>query len=242
MSIALSRYNYIRERLITLFNVINNRTFPVYITPLMMMSLDEMRDRPEYHQDGFVNDNEFYSTHQVRKLKCPAIIDILPNLSSEKDLSFQNANEVIPQIYESIQEYISLWCELRVNAPEFTTPSTEELRKLELLAYSLFGRYKKIKPYLDKMKHKQVAADNADAEKRNILSLMALFGMKAIGTNNDELSFVSHLDELEGGDVTALSFENQPMITAKAVADSLTNIETPQTIQDLGDWIFKGTN
>lgn len=241
MSLALSRYNYIRARLLTLFNVINNRIFPVYVTPLMMMSLDEMRDRPEYHQEGFVNDSDYYSTHQIRKLKVPAIIDILPNLASEKDLSFQNANQVIPEIYESIQEYIALWCEIRKNAPEFTTPSTEELRKLELLAYSLFSRYKKIKPYLDKQKHRQVVADNADAEKRNILSLMALFGMKAIGTGKDDLSFVSHLDELEGNDTssTVESFDNHPFVVAKAVADSLSTVETAK---DLGDWIFKGNH
>lgn len=241
MSLPLSRYNYIRARLITLFNILNNRTFPVYVTPLMMMSLDEMRDRPEYSQENVISDGEYYSAYQERKLTIPKIIDILPNLASERDLAYRDPNTVVPMIYESIQEYISLWCEIRRNATEFTTPSTEELRKLELLAYTLFGTYKKIKPFLDKKKHRQVVADNADAEKRNIMSLMALFGMKAIGTNGDELSFVSHLDELEGNDfgTSALSLDNHPVIAAKAVADSLA---TPETITDLGDWIFKGNN
>ena len=237
MSIPLSRYNTIRTRLIELYNILNNRSFDVWVTPAMLMSLEELRDREEYSQEGFVGDPNYYNEYQVRRMNVPRIIDILPNLSSEKDLGFREPQIVIPLIYESIQEYICLWCELFKKAPEFPTPSIDELRKLELLAYTLFNFYKRIKPYLDKKKLRELGGDVQEIDKRNLMQLSALFSINAMGTPKAEISFVSHLDELFGDDTLnpGLSLSEQPYITNKAVADSLAAQDTPE---DLGPWLF----
>lgn len=237
IGLPLSRYNAIRSRLLVLFNILNNRLFEVWLTPQMMMSLEDMRDRPEYTQEGFANDTGYYTEYQNRHMKIPMIIDILPNMASEADIGFNNPTRVIPEIYESIQEYLQLWCELYRKAPEFPCPPMEELRKLELLAYTLFGQYKRIKPYQERREQRMAFKNSQAADKRGVLGLMALLGMKAMGHNDqDGISFISHLDEIHGNVISDdLSFNHHPVITQKAVVDSLA---APTKQADLGEWIF----
>lgn len=240
MSLPLSRYKFIRQRLIELYNILNNKTFAVFLTPKMLMNLDQLRDRVEYWQEGFVNDTHYFEDYQERMLKIPKIIDLLPNMVSEDELGFRNPNRVVPEIYESIQEYIQLWCELYRNAPEFPTPSMDELRKLELLAYTLFGMYKRIKPYLQNAEARNAARDGQEAYKRNLAALAGLLRFTPMGHDDDDgLSFISHLDEIAPVSYSPndLSFNAHPVIATKAIADSLAD---NNVTHELGDWYFKG--
>lgn len=238
MSLPLSRYNFIRERLLFLFNILNNRLYTVFVTPKMLMSIEELRDRPEYTQEGYANDPGQYDEYQERLYKVPQIIDFLPNLVSEDELAFRDPNHNIVEIYESIQEYLQLWCELFNKAPEFPIPPIDELRNLELLAYTIFAKYRAIKSFLNNAHLYRKAVDEKAANKANLAGLAQLLGMSAIGTGEKSgVHWVSHLDEIQPGDYGANSFNDHPIFTNKAVADSLAS---PEGVHNLGEWTFKG--
>ena len=237
MSLPLSRYNTIRERLIFLHNILQNRTYVVYATPKMLMSLDQLRDRTEYSQENVVGDSTYYDEYQERKLTIPKIIEILPNLISEKELGFRKPNTVVVEIYESIQEYLRLWVELNNAAPEFKLPPIDELRNLELMAYTIFNEYKRIKHHLNNRHRYEKQTDSDETMRANLLGLGRLLGMAAIGKGEgDEISFISYLDDLYSNNNPSFnydSFADHPIISQKAVVDSLSSNE-------LGEWVFKG--
>lgn len=236
--ISHSRYNYVRERIFELFNVINNRAFPLWVAPKSLMDIDQLRGRYEAKQEGYANDAGYYDNHQVRKMTCPQIIDLLPNLTSPDDLGFNNANEVVPEIYESIQEYLMLWCEITTNAPEFSTPPMQELRWLESLAWYLFPMYKRIKPFvLDDDIDKQIKTERA----LNRVGLAGLSMLFSLSKQKGEISFVSHLDGLQDSSdfisVDTFLGEQRPTMTPSVVVDSLSQLEAPP---EHSEWIFKG--
>lgn len=237
MSLSHSRYNYVRERIFKLFNVLNNRLYPVWIAPKTTMSIDDLRNRYERREEGFANDATFYDDHQKRKMSIPALIDILPNVTSPGDIGFDNANKNVVEIYESIQEYIALWCEIHNNAPEFSTPPITELRYLETLAYFLFPGYKKIKPFvLENDIEKQIAQDRAV----NKVGLMGLGMLFSYSKQKQDISFISHLDALQKTEyVSADEYMHQPVVPNSAlVMDSLSRIESSDNT--VTDWLFRG--
>lgn len=243
MSLGLSRYNVIRERIFFLYNILNNRLYKVMVTPTMMMSIDEMRDRPQYYQEDFVNDTTYYEDYQERDLTIPKIIDILPNMVSERQLGFRDANSAVIEIYESIQEYIQLWCELVNKAPEFNMPPLDELRNLELLAYTIFDDYKSIKGYIDTKHLYAKVKDEEEANKRNLAGLRFLLSLTSMNSGKepeDGIVFISHLDDFQGAGYHQASstLNDHPIIAKKAVVDSLSSPES--SIHNLGDWTFKG--
>lgn len=234
-----SRYNQIRDRIFFLFNIINNRAFPAWIAPKSLMDIDQLRERYESRQEGYANDAGYFDNHQVRKMTCPQMIDILPNLTGPDDLGFNNANKVIPEIYESLQEYIMLWCEIMNHAPEFSTPPIKELRWLESLAWYLFPMYQRIKPFVvDYDIEKQMITDRA-LNKVGLTGLAMLFDYNK---QKGEISFVSHLDALQEQDfVTSdalLAGPDRPAQTSSAIMDSLTHLESNTT--ETSEWLFRG--
>lgn len=245
MTMPFTRYSYVRERLIFLFNILNNRVYPVWIAPRTMMSLDQLRDREEYRQDGFANDTEFYNTQQLRQMRVPQVLDILENVTSTTDLGFGNANKSVVEIYESIQEYIRLWCEIINTNVGFSTPPREELRLLESLAYLIFPTYKAIKPFITyQNNHERFKGDN-DLNKKGLAGFAMLFSTPGIQGPKDQMdySFVSYLDELDGGMgsgnfVPMESINTGPtFLTGSSLADSISKLDRDDSENS---WIFKG--
>jgi hypothetical protein len=235
--ISHTRYNQIRERIFFLYNIINNRAFPMWIAPKTLMDIEQLRERYESKQEGYANDAGYFDNHQIRKMTCPQIIDILPNLTGADDLGFNNANKVVPEIYESIQEYLMLWCEITTNAPEFPTPPMQELRWLESLAWYLFPMYRRIKPFvLDDDVEKAMTTEKA-LNKSGLTGLSMLF---SFSKQKGEISFVSHLDGLQDkSDFVSVDefMAERPTMTPSAVMDSLSQLESAPSHSE---WIFKG--
>lgn len=236
--ISHTRYNQIRERIFFLYNIINNRTYPVWVAPKSLMDLDQLRDRGDERKEGFANDAGYYDNPQLRKMTCPQMIDILPNLTGPKDLGFNNPNHVVIEIYESLQEYVALWCEMINNAPEFRTPPIGELRTLESLAWYLFGMYKQIKPFvIDNTIEKQMREDKA-LNRRGLMGMAMLFDYNK---KKQELSFVSNLDGLQGGNdfITPEAFlESSNTANSALIMDSLSTLQTSDA--STSEWLFRG--
>lgn len=234
MAMTLSRYREVREKLVKLYRILSYQTFPVYITPTALMSVEELRTRPVYSREGFANDVDYYSRHELRHMQIPNIIDIIPNLTSEGDIGFQNPNESVVMIYESIQEYIALWVEIMRDAPEFQHPPIDELRSLEDLAYLIYGGYEKIKPYLNRISDYRAYEEDKALKARGLGGLAAL--LRANPNNvSGELSFVSHLDEfLQSSPGSAQGGSIAPGVTNMPVD----GIMAPDRPDGLESWLF----
>lgn len=238
MSMTQSRYMHLRERAFFLYNILNNRMYGVWVAPKTLMSLEEIRDRSITVNEGSIPDANYFNEYQIRKMTVPSIIDLLPNVMGPNDLGFHDAGVAVTEIYESVQEYIALWCEITTHAPEFKTPPLTELRYLETLAYHIFPLYKKIKPYkVDADIERQLRDDKA-LNRRGLLGLGVLFGYNK---NMGEISFVSHLDALNAQDEfvgTDQFIQNAPNIPMPGLADSLAQLES--STPDATEWLFRG--
>jgi len=245
MKMLYPRYGAVRARLIELHSILNHRVYGVWVAPKSLMSMDDLRERYHNNQPGFANDHGYYEEPQLRQMKVPQILGFLGNLLGPQDLGFQKANDAVPSIYESIQEYLALWCEMIRTVPEFKAPPREELRQLEGLAYMLFPAYSKIKPFTVNQAIRDAGKDNKAQEGMGLASLGMLFTMTPMlnkGTGQD-ISFVSHLDELEGHENHQYQIDHQAPApgnffpTLKVSSDSLSNLEP---VGDTNDWIFRG--
>ena len=198
MSMLDSRYNFIRERLIQLYDIVQHRTYRIWIAPEKLMSLDQLRSRPTYKQEGFVNDSDFYSEKQMRIYRIPQMLDLLVNIQSVHDFGFEKPTRSITEIYEAIMEYNCLWVEIFKNAPGFKTPPLAELRELENFAYILFSEYKRIKPFIKRESQKAQYEYDTVLQGKGLAGFGALFGSPSLlgKIEPSELSFYSHLDEI----------------------------------------------
>lgn len=236
-----SRYTAVRARILELHNTLEHRVFQVWVAPKTLMTTEQLRGRYEVKQEGYANDTNFYGDPQLRQMKIPQILAIMENMSpSMKDLGFQNANVAVTTIYESIQEYIGLWCELIRNAPEFGSPPRAELKALENLAYMVFPMYKRIKPFQRNAEQRELFKGDADLNSRGLAGLAALFSMQRMGTEGSyEISFISHLDDLDSQGTGDFMAANQVTSMGQNFypSDSLSRIDTPSGPDD---WIFRG--
>lgn len=200
---TFARYDFIRNRLIFLYNLVQHRGYRVHIAPEKMMTLEQIRARPTYTQEGFANDHDYYSEMGMRVMRIPMILQYMENLTSADDLHFERYNKVIVEIYEGLTEYIALWCEVIKNAPDFKAPTFQELRELESLAYLLFNKYKSIKPFVKREADQKTYAQDEQLEGKGLAGFRALFGLpsmvsQTLNGTKDGISFYSPLDELTG--------------------------------------------
>lgn len=239
--INFSRYVAIRERLIFLFNIINNREYKIWVAPKTLMSIEELRDRPYVTFQGSLGDPNYYNEPQLIKFTIPKLISIIPNAPSVDSFGFSNPNHTIIEIYESIQEYISLWCEIMVNTNEFKTPPRQELRQLETVAWFIYKLYAKIKPFKLNNDIRLEVETDMQLNQRGLAGLGVLFGSSA---RKDDLSFISHLDNMDTpsdfGSTLQMPEYLPPMPAPQpppTITNGLATIET--TGLGNNDWIFK---
>jgi len=235
------RYTTVREQLIWLFNIINHRSYKVWIAPRVMMSMEQLRDRPEYHKEGFVNDTNFYGETQLRGMKIPQLLPLMENMTSMKDIGFAKPNTTVVEIYESIQSYISLWCEISRTAPEFSIPPRSELRLLEQLAYLVFPIYKQVKPFARNSAHRELFKEDPELNKRGLAGLGALFAMNRLGTGGyEEISWVSHLDDLESSWSADAHAALMPTGMGSGTYSNFDSLAAMDQQQDQPQWLFAG--
>lgn len=237
----LKRYSFIREEIFRLYNILNNRLYPVRVTPVMMMTVEELRNRETFTRDDAIGDYTRYEDYQEIQMECWRIIDILPNLVKERDLGFAKPNDHIVEIFESAQNYLRYWVELVTNATEFRPPPLDELRDIEALAYCLYPEYKKIKQYLLVRDSYASKEEQAKQVEDGFMSLAALFGMMSPGlAAKDPLDFISHLEGL-GIDTgrSTVSDEDFSVLQNITQSSSVTDgLFAPEVQSELPNWTF----
>lgn len=243
----LARYDVIRETLIDLYNTINNRLYPIWIKPSSMMSLDELRERPHQTSLDCIPDENFYERAQRREYRLPDIVKMLPNMMDPaQEIAFDQSNTYIPMIYEAIQEYLYLWVELINELPDLVYPNINELRSIEDIARLIFPTYAQIKPYLDYKKDLEESVIRKELAQSGLLGLVGIMTKNKMGSvsNADELSFISHLDNIGKFGVYHRMAEqmSKPSNGVSLSTDSLLEGIGGAPGHSLGEWTYIGGN
>ena len=237
----INRYHYLREEIFRLYNILNNRLYPVRVTPVMMMTVEELRNRETFTRDDAIGDPTMYEDYQEIQMECWRIIKILPNLVKERDLAFAKPNDHIVEIFEAAQNYLRYWVELVTNATEFRPPPLDELRDIEALAYCLYPEYKKIKQYLLVRDSYLTKEDQAKQVEDGFMSLAALFGMMSGGEGKkDNLDFISYLEDLgiDTGRSTVSQEDFSALQSIGPVHSVNDGLFAPEAQSELPNWTF----
>lgn len=184
--ISPERYNAIRSQLIVLYQVLTKRTYPVWVYPTQMMTTEQIRNRDVYRSDDTIPDHGYYDTPQQRMLKITDMIKLLENVTDEQPLKINNPKINVIQIYETIQEYGSLWYELYLTNSNFGNINPEEIRYIETLALYLYEDYRQIKSY-------QINAGYRKQHKTQHEGMSGLMGLLQISSRGNSAAVVEHI-------------------------------------------------
>lgn len=225
MNLLPQRYTVIRNRLIELFNILEYRVYPFWIAPEFLMTTDQLRDRFQYVRADQASDPDHHSQPELRQMEVVRLFKYLENFRDHTNLGYGRPNVTVVEIYESIQEYLSLWCEL-IRANVWQHPPLSQLRNLESIAYLAFPHYKQIKPFKRDQELSERYKQDSLLNAGGLAGFAALFGMYRIGnTREDEISFVSHLDSLNTTNDVMPASSGPSFISQLTPLDSLSRIE-----------------
>lgn len=182
----IERYTYVRGELIKLYRLFSERTFVVTIPAssfLTLEQLDRAKERPPL--TGF----ETLEIPVERPFTIQYLLRAVDIMGEDINLGFRYPRQDIPVIYESIQEWIKYWIEIKVNLSYMRTPDISELETIEKLSRIIFTAYAHYY-------HERINKDmNIDMSKP--LSLVDILrGQMMHGKDYGEpISYISYLDQ-----------------------------------------------
>ena len=228
---GFDHYRKTRKDLVTLYKVIKERYFSVVAPRSVFFTTEQLermvRNPPPGGMERFSN--------PVDTLK--NIEDIMHAYEIGGDdftMNFKRPSVDVPIIYETIQEYIRLWIDVKINAYGYKTPSINELRALENVSRSLFGVYKYYH-HRDRLKRYDGVSESSEFALVN-----AVMGGFMLG-EPDELSFISYIDNyyerLQAVEGRTTVYIDKNNFTEPERQKSLTDMfEVPMMKHDLGNW------
>lgn len=182
----IERYTFLRNELRRLYVVLTEQTFVVSIPLSSFMTLkqlDKAKDNPPL--TGF----ETLEIPVERPFTVQRILQAVEIMGEDLRIGFRHPRQDIPNLYNSIQDWIRYWIEIKRDAGYLRTPAIPELELIEKFAKHLFGAYAHY--HYEKI-NKTLNVGHAG----EMTLLDALKGRMMFGTDMDEqLSFISHLDE-----------------------------------------------
>lgn len=181
-----SRYMYVRGELLKLYNIIQNQSFEV-ILPLThflnKQKLEFLEKNPPINGFGVLE------TPTCRPYPISRILTAFAIMEDEVQLDFRHPRHDIPLIYNTIQDWIRYWIEIKRGAGYLRTPSIEELELIEKLGRYVFSSYKHY--HYEKI-NKTLHVPTTDT----MTLLDVIKGRMMYGDDIDtDLSYISYLDE-----------------------------------------------
>lgn len=132
------RYMHVRSELMRLYTVLTEQTFTVIMPAshfLTLKQLEYLEENPPL--TGF----ETLDIPTERPFTIARILDAFKIMGGDVRIDFRYPRKDIPVIYESIQDYIRLWCEIKEAVGYLQTPPIEELEQIEQLARYVYTAY-----------------------------------------------------------------------------------------------------
>lgn len=183
----ITRYRALREELIQLYNVLTYQYFYMFFPRSALLSLEEL-ENTEYRNTTGTYDRTALSRPELQKVTIETLIDVIPNVQDFKMIGYRNPKDAIT-IYESVQRYLTLWCDVITELPEFAVPPIKKLYQLESVAEWAFTQYK-----IEILMREEAEGKVGDID--STFPLISLLGGLTTSLNykKGDLSFVSHLD------------------------------------------------
>lgn len=181
----LSRYNHIRESLVALYKTITEETFNVYIPKSSFLSLNQIK---KLENSPPINGIESYDNVVERPLSILRIAQAFSMVGEDDvNLAFRYPRKDIPKIYNTIQDYIMYWLEIKRHYARFDSPGLEELGILEKIAKYVFSAYKEY--HIQEVNDKFGVSSQAEMTLMDYIKGTWMYGEQY----QDNISFISHL-------------------------------------------------
>lgn len=178
------RYNVVRARLIELHQVITEYTFEVVAPPSTFLQLKELKN---IDKTASLMGTERIGIAVQRPMTITKMTIALGLNGVDAPMSFRYPSKDIPVIFESIQEYIQLWLEIKVDWGWFESARLEELEELEAVAKFVFTPYKEY--HAARVAKEFGHHSTQDMTLVNTMRSIWMFGSQAA----EEISFVSYI-------------------------------------------------
>lgn len=180
------RFMYVRTELIKLYRIITKQTFVVYLplsSFLTLSQLEHMRDNPPIQ--GF----EMLEQPIERPYTIDNLLRAIKITDGNVNIGFRNPRQDIPLMFDTIQNWVKYWCEIKGGAPWVRTPPISELALIEKLGRHIFGHYKHY--------HYEKINDTLNIQSQESITLLDILkGRMMFGEDIDnDISYISYLDE-----------------------------------------------
>lgn len=180
------RYTFLRKELIRLYSILTGQTFVVVLPLSSFMTLKQLdRAKESPPLTGFET-LEMAVERPFTVLKLLTAVDIM---GDELQLGFRHPRQDIPFLYNSIQDWIRYWIEIKTNAGYLRTPDIGELELIERLAKYIFRAHAHY--YHENVNKTLHVTHSSEMTLVDILRGKMMFG-EGVG---ESLSYVSYLDD-----------------------------------------------
>lgn len=182
----LERYTFLRKELVRLHSVLTEYTFSVVLplsSFLTLKELDRAKDSPPI--TGF----ETLELPVERPYTIEMILRAVDIMGDELSLGFRHPRKDIPLIYDSIQDWIRYWIEIKRNWGYLRSPDIGELELIERLAKYIFKAH-------SHYHHEKINKTLHVASREEMTLVDVLRGRMMFGDDLDAgISFISYVDE-----------------------------------------------
>lgn len=185
---GIKHHNEVREQLIKLYKIMTERHFTIIAPRSVFLTTEQLE---VIEQNPPVAGLGLFSTPFQTEATIEKIINAYLLGGEGFQLGFRYPRKEIPIIYETLQDSIRLWTDIKLNSYQYESAPMEELEAMELVARNLFGTYRLY--YNEKVK-KELEMENVDLDEHYSVAKIYLNILHHGMDEPEEVSFISYLD------------------------------------------------
>lgn len=186
---GIRHHNEVRAELIRLHDVMTKKYFTIIAPRSIFLTIEQLERIDKNPPLGGLS---MFSDKIESQTTIENIIRAFLIAEEDINLGFRYPSRDIPVIYETLQESIRLWIDMKVNSYSYSTAPVTELRAMETVAKNLFGPYRHY--YREQVKKEM--KETVQYTKNSMANLyMTLLRYGFDGP--DDVSFISYIDMYE---------------------------------------------
>lgn len=183
---GIAHHNSVRQELINLYNIMTQKYFTIIAPRSIFLTIEQLE---RIDKNPPISGLSVFSDRIESRTTIENIIRAFLIADEEIELGFRYPSRDIPIIYETIQESIRLWIDIKVNSYSYSTAPIEELRAMERVARQLFGAYRHY--YREAVKKElSTTVQYTNNSMANLYMTLMRHGFEG----PEDISFVSYLD------------------------------------------------
>lgn len=184
---GITHHNKVRAELVRLYKLMTQRYYPVIAPRSVFLTTEQLE---QLEKNPPVGGLARFSRLIETSVTIEKIIIAYEIGDVDFEMGFRHPSRDIPIIYETIQESIRLWIDIKMNSYSYKTASIEELRAMEKVARNLFSSYRHYY-------RENIREELNSTKKQTEFSMANLYiSMLKYGQDGpDDISFVSYIDK-----------------------------------------------